>query len=40
MFNEPVSPTATNGVFSQPAAEAWRQRIGEFDAFVADHAGV
>src|SRR5260370_25394940 len=26
---------ATGGVYSEPAAEAWRKRIGEFDAFVA-----
>ena len=34
-FNEPASPMATGGVYSEPAAEAWRTRIGEFDAFVA-----
>ncbi len=34
-FNEPASPMATGGVYSEPAAEAWRKRIGEFDAFVA-----
>ena len=33
-FNEPASPMATGGVYSEPAAEAWRKRIGEFDAFV------
>jgi hypothetical protein len=35
MFNEPASPTFTNGVFSEPAAEVGRKRLGEFDAFVA-----
>src|SRR5216683_1053008 len=30
-FNEPASPMATGGVYSEPAAEAWRKRIGEFD---------
>src|SRR5712671_7547000 len=34
-FNEPGSPMATGGVFSEPAAEAWRKRIGGFDAFAA-----
>src|SRR5260370_20647629 len=26
---------AKGGVYSEPAAEAWRKRISEFDAFVA-----
>jgi NAD(P)H-dependent FMN reductase len=34
-FNEPAPPTYTGGVYSEPAAEAWRKQIGEFDAFVA-----
>ena len=34
-FNEPASPAFTGGAYSQPEAEAWRKRIGEFDAFVA-----
>jgi NAD(P)H-dependent FMN reductase len=34
-FNEPASPAYTGGVYTQPEAEAWRKRIGEFDAFVA-----
>ena len=34
-LNEPASPMFTGGVFSEPAAEAWRGRIAEFDAFVA-----
>src|SRR6266851_9681038 len=34
-FNEPASPMATGGVFSEPEAEAWAKRISEFDAFVA-----
>jgi NAD(P)H-dependent FMN reductase len=34
-FNEPASPAATGGVYTQPEAEAWRKRIGEFDAFIA-----
>ncbi len=34
-FNEPASPAYTGGVYAQPEAEAWRRRIGEFDAFVA-----
>ncbi len=34
-FKEPASPMATGGVFTELEAEAWRNRIGEFDAFVA-----
>jgi NAD(P)H-dependent FMN reductase len=34
-FNEPAPPSYTGGVYSEPAAETWRKRIGEFDAFVA-----
>jgi len=34
-LNEPASPMASGGVFSDPAATAWCERIAEFDAFVA-----
>jgi NAD(P)H-dependent FMN reductase len=34
-FDEPAPPAFTGGVYSQPEAEAWRKRIGEFDAFIA-----
>jgi NAD(P)H-dependent FMN reductase len=34
-FNEPAPPTYTGGLYSEPAAETRRRRIGEFDAFVA-----
>jgi NAD(P)H-dependent FMN reductase len=34
-FNEPASPAYTGGVYAEPEAEAWRKRIGEFDAFIA-----
>jgi NAD(P)H-dependent FMN reductase len=34
-FNEPASPVFTGGAYTQPEAEAWRKRIGEFDAFIA-----
>ena len=34
-LNEPASPMATGGVYSEPEAEAWRKCIGDFDAFVA-----
>jgi NAD(P)H-dependent FMN reductase len=34
-FNEPASPAFTGGAYTQPEAESWRKRIGEFDAFVA-----
>jgi NAD(P)H-dependent FMN reductase len=35
LFNEPVPPSYANGIYTDPKAEAWRKRIGEFDAFVA-----
>jgi NAD(P)H-dependent FMN reductase len=34
-FNEPAPPAYAGGVYTQPEAEAWRKRIGEFDAFIA-----
>ena len=34
-FNEPASPLYTDGVFSEPAAEAWRGKIGNYDAYIA-----
>jgi len=34
-FNEPASPVYTGGIYIEPKAEAWRDCIGEFDAFVA-----
>jgi len=34
-LNEPASPMATGGVFTEPEAQAWCKRIGELDAFVA-----
>jgi NAD(P)H-dependent FMN reductase len=34
-FNEPVPPSYSGGVYTEPQAEAWRKRIGEFDAFLA-----
>ena len=34
-FNEPAPPSYTGGVYTKPEVEAWRKRIGEFDAFVA-----
>jgi NAD(P)H-dependent FMN reductase len=34
-FSEPASPAYAQGVYTRPEAEAWRKRIGEFDAFVA-----
>ncbi|MEJ0087255.1 MAG: NAD(P)H-dependent oxidoreductase [Pseudomonadota bacterium] len=34
-FAEPVSPSFTNGVYSHPAAEAWRRKIGGCDGFIA-----
>jgi NAD(P)H-dependent FMN reductase len=34
-FDEPASPSATGGVWSNPATESWRRKIGEFDGFIA-----
>jgi NAD(P)H-dependent FMN reductase len=34
-FNEPAPPAYTGGVYTEPRAEAWRKRVGEFDAFLA-----
>jgi NAD(P)H-dependent FMN reductase len=34
-FDEPASPLFTGGVYTRPEAEAWRKRIGTFDAFIA-----
>jgi NAD(P)H-dependent FMN reductase len=34
-FDEPLPPLYTGGVYSQPEAEAWRNRLGGFDAFIA-----
>ncbi len=33
-FAEPASPSATGGVFSNPTAERWRYKLGEFDGFI------
>jgi NAD(P)H-dependent FMN reductase len=30
-----VSPGYTGGAYSNPAAEAWRHKIGQFDGFIA-----
>jgi NAD(P)H-dependent FMN reductase len=35
LFDEPASPAFTNGVYSSPAAEAWRRLVGKFDGFIA-----
>lgn len=34
-FDEPASPSATGGVWSNPATESWRRKIDEFDGFIA-----
>lgn len=34
-YQEPASPLATNGVYTDPAAEAWRKKIGEYDGYIA-----
>jgi NAD(P)H-dependent FMN reductase len=33
-FEEPIPPTATGGVFTNPLAEQWRHNLGEFDGFI------
>ena len=33
-FDEPASPAYTAGVYANPAAEAWRHKIGAFDGFI------
>ena len=34
-LNEPAPPSYTGGAYTEPAADAWRKRIGAFDAFIA-----
>lgn len=34
LFNEPASPLFTGGAYSEPAAEAWRKKIGAFDGYL------
>ncbi len=34
-FEEPMSPTATAGVFSNSVCERWRSKLGTFDGFIA-----
>ena len=34
-FEEPAPPAVTGGSYSNPVAERWRHRIGEFDGFIA-----
>jgi NAD(P)H-dependent FMN reductase len=34
LFSEPAPPAYAGGIYTCPEAEAWRKRIGEFDAFV------
>ena len=35
LFEEPAPPLFTGGVFGDPAAEAWRRKIGQYDGFIA-----
>src|ERR1700761_1853312 len=35
LFNEPAAPIYTEGRYGEPAAEAWRLKIGEYDGFIA-----
>ena len=34
-LQEPVPPSMTGGRYTHPAAEAWRQGLGRFDAYIA-----
>jgi len=34
-FSEPASPLATQGIYTSPAAEDWRRKIGQCDGFIA-----
>lgn len=34
-FNEPAPPIYTGGQYSEPAAEAWRLKLAQYDAFIA-----
>ena len=34
LFNEPASPLFTGGSYTEPAAEAWRHKIGAFDGYL------
>lgn len=34
LLQEPVPPAMTGGVFSHPAAEAWRRTLGPYDGFI------
>jgi NAD(P)H-dependent FMN reductase len=33
-YEEPSTPSMTGGVFTNPVAERWRHKIGEFDGFI------
>lgn len=35
LFNEPAPVTYTEGRYTEPAAEAWRLKIGTYDAYIA-----
>jgi NAD(P)H-dependent FMN reductase len=34
-FNEPTAPIYTEGRYAEPAADAWRRKIGNYDAYIA-----
>jgi NAD(P)H-dependent FMN reductase len=34
-FSEPAPPLMTQGVYTDPAAEAWRRKIGQYDGYIA-----
>jgi NAD(P)H-dependent FMN reductase len=35
LLEEPAPPSATGGVYTNPACERWRRKLGEFDGFIA-----
>lgn len=35
LFEEPAPPSYTAGAYSNPHAEAWRRKIGEYDGYIA-----
>jgi len=34
-YNEPASPLYTDGRYTEPAAEAWRQTVAAYDGYIA-----
>lgn len=34
-YREPTSPLMSNGTYTDPVAEAWRAKVGEYDGYIA-----